>query len=195
MDRRTFIKSLSVVPFIPLSIKELENEYFRYYFGGYGTGKTTRLVNDAVKWLMMNPGTRGLFITNHFHNIRYTLDRINRPTGSTYSKLHRTLDLPNKSSLRFTIQNLIDNEISCGRYQGLWTDQILKNNRDLAETVIEFRDMCHVISMDEAHDLHYRLGFKPILISNRAYVLYENLKVLEFSVYNKLAIPKLWGFR
>ena len=166
MLRRDFIKSLSAVPFIPSLDWNTKNEYFKYYFGGYGTGKTTRLVNDSVHWLMMNPGTNGLFVVNHFHQIRCAFNCINKPIKGVYNKSDRTLTLPNKSSLRFTSQDLISSDLYCN-YQGLWTDQITTKNREflMDSSRVPFY-VQHVISMDEAHDLNDRLGLEPVLISN-----------------------------
>jgi len=210
MIRRTALKLLGGIPFLSfLKENELEwdhketnwtledNEPYRYYFGGFATGKTTRLVNDAVNWLMMNPGTNGLFVVNHFGQIKHSiLDilRKNWPDNSIFSHHSRTLNLPNKSSLRFTPQDLIASDLY-SMYDALWTDQITTEKRKLIQNTPYYTRVQHVISMNEAHNLHDRLGLKPILISNKAYASYDNLMMLEKSVRDKLAVPKLWGFR
>lgn len=208
MDRRTILKMLSGVPFLPLVKDEYESpqwdyiidggeEYYSYYFGGFATGKTTRLVNEAVVWLDANPDMSGLFVTNHYHGIQYTLSCIeafhpkNDSIGYSYSKLHGTLTLPNKSTLRFTCQDLIDSDLYC-RYQGLWTDQITTEKREIlrngliAGYGVSNARVQHVISMDEAHELNNRLGHKPILISNNAYISSDR---------EEQTTAKLWGFR
>ncbi len=195
MLRRAFIKLLSIAPGLSLFNKPDEyewdhketnwtfedNKYYKYYFGALGSGKTTRLISDAITWLDANKAD-GLFVVNHFYQIKSIYRNILLKYGkdswlsrATFVHSKNILYIPSGSSLRFISQDN-KNQILSMHYSGLWTDEITKENRTFIEAGVRIRPdrihsrVQHVISMIGAHDLYDKLRIEPVVISRNVHI-------------------------
>lgn len=154
MERRTFIKSLGAVPFIPsLDWKDKEG-YYRYYFGGLATGKTTRLINDAFDYLINNK-SNGLFVVSIYPQLKYVLTCIpEKRKLATFSKYNNTFSFANGSTLYLIAAGDFNQTLSI-RYQSLWTDEITSEYRkefEIGKRISLERHnsrIQHVISMND----------------------------------------------
>lgn len=161
MDRRSFIKSLSAVPFIPSIDWGKDKPYFQYYFGGFRTGKTTRLINDAIDFLEKNP-VQGLYLATHFHSIDYAIGIIKRFDAIQHYKLSaRTLTFKNGASLRF---GMYGSTPIYSNYKALWTDglDIRASNKHIIHEQ-------HVVSMEAARMIQKELRLNPIELGRGLY--------------------------
>lgn len=197
INRKDFIRACSIALFIPIKLEErgediILRKHYKYYFGAYGSGKTTRLVSDAIIWLDANRAD-GLFVVNHPAQIRsiylYVLacgGKDSWLSRAIFKHSENTLYISNGSTLKFMNQT---SETPFHNYQGLWTDQITKENREIlrnniiAGPRVTAARIQHAISMDEAHELHRKFGFNPILLSK-----YNNY------ISPRPRISRLWAF-
>jgi len=171
MDRRNFIKSLMAVPFIPSIDWGGSKPYFQYYFGPFGSGKTTRLVSDAieflekypVKGLYLLPGSSGIDKVVHIlykilPNIRPTLQPLSHQQDEPQYHLNSNiLKLPSGGT--FELGTLGVTKIDSS-YEAFWSDQL-----DVQATNNTIHEQ-HVISTQAAIMIQEELGLKPVELGN-----------------------------
>lgn len=170
MDRRNFIKSLSVIPFIPSINWGGNKPYFQYYFGPSSLNNTTRLVNDAVEFLEKYP-VKGLYlvpnsqnkIQNILHKIRsdilptFISNKI-RPDSPRYDSLLNILELSNGGTLEIGTLGFTRIDSS---YKAFWSDQL-----DVQANKNNMIHEQHVVSIQAARMIQEELGLKPVELGN-----------------------------
>jgi len=183
MNRRNFTKTLLGVLGLGTTVKgqdllsdgdftipvsesdtgQITNERYQYYFGALRSGKTTRLVNDAVSWLEENPGSTGLFVVSNYWNTQHIKNIIesNRNLYFNYNKQHNVYAFNNRSELHLAVAANYAAYYSV-RYQGLWTDTI--HGREVYFNWLIGGHQQHVITTEEYIDLErsHHVAIKPV---------------------------------